>query len=397
MVIRKQYLENLTSFKEKQLIKVITGIRRCGKSTLLDQYIDQLKLHGVKEEQIIHINFEDMAFENLLDYREMYKYVTERLYGGGYTYVLLDEVQKVENFQKAVDSLYIQKNVDVYITGSNSDLLSSELATLLTGRYVEIKMLPLSFKEYCMFYNNMGDKDKLFYEYLENSSFPYTTMLPDKKARSIYLEGVINTIITVDIAKRHPTVDIVVLESILKFLLHNIGNLVSSTTIADTLTSNKRKTSYNTVEKYIEYLKESYLIYEATRYDIKGKQHLKSLSKYYVSDNGIRNFMLANSNSDIGHVLENIIYLELLRKFNRVNVGKVEDKEVDFVAQNSDGIEYFQVSATIMDEDKLKAELAPLTRIKDFYPKYLITLDRYPFGNYNGIKIINAVDFLLQY
>jgi hypothetical protein len=221
-------------------------------------------------------------------------------------------------------------------------------------------------------------------------------MLPDKTARNIYLEGVVNTIMMVDIVKRHPSVDISVMESILKFLLHNVGNLVSSTTIANTLTSYQRKTSYNTVEKYIEYLKESFMIYEATRYDIKGKQHLKSLSKYYVADIGIRNYMLLSSNTDLGHVLENVVYLELLRRYDKVTVGKMDDKEVDFVAETREGLKYFQVAATIMDEDKRQTELAPLTKIKDAYPKYLLTLDRYAFGNYNGIVILNAVDFLLQ-
>jgi hypothetical protein len=383
-------------FRQKQVIKVVTGIRRCGKSTLLNEFIDSLKAEGIKDEQIIHINFEDLQYENLLDYKSMYDYVVQRLYVGGYTYIFLDEVQNVENFQKAVDSLYIKPNVDLYITGSNSDLLSSELATLLTGRYVEIKMLPLSFKEYVQAKGEGIDCDKLFYEYMQGSSFPFTLSLPDKKAQDVYLEGVINTIITVDIAKRHPGVDISVLESILKFLLHNIGNLVSSTTIADTLTSNKRKTSYNTVEKYIGYLKECFIIYEASRYDVKGKQHLKSLCKYYVADVGIRNFMLANSNADIGHVLENLIYLELMRRFNKVYVGKVDSSEVDFVVEGSEGLEYYQVAATIMDENKRMAELTPLTKIRDFYPKYLITLDRYAYGNYNGIKIVNAVDFLLK-
>ncbi len=396
MIIRNEYLSELQSFREKKLIKVITGIRRCGKSTLLLQYIDTLKRSGIKDNQIIHINFEALEYEDLLDYRKLYDYIKQRLRPNEYTYVFLDEVQKVKDFQKAVDSLYIQNFTDVYITGSNSDLLSSEIATLLTGRFVEIKLLPLSFKEYFSVQDKNIDRDKLFFEYLKTGSLPYLTELPEKKAREIYMEGLFNTIMTVDIAKRHPSVDLSVLDSIFKFILHNIGNLVSSTAISNTLMSNNRKTSYNSVEKYIAYLKECFLIYEAKRYDVKGKQNLKSLAKYYVVDNGFRNLLLSNSESDIGHVLENVIYLELVRRGNTVSVGKLDDKEVDFVVENSNGTEYYQISATVMDETKFKSEIEPLNKIKNHYPKYLITLDRYDFGNYHGIKIINAVDFLLE-
>lgn len=394
MIIRHQYLEKLRLFKDKQLIKIITGIRRCGKSTLLDQYQAELKTQGVTDEQIIHINFEDLKHEDLLDYKKMYAYISDRLNAKA-TYIFLDEIQRVPNFQKAVDSLYIQPNVDVYITGSNSDLLSSELATLLTGRYIEIKMLPLSFKEYVSAFDSSANKRELFSNYIQNGAMPYVLNLPNKEAVNIYLEGIYHTILSNDIARRHPQVDLSVLESILKYLMHNVGNLVSSTNIANTLTSNHRKTSYNTVEKYIGYLTESFLIYEASRYDVKGKQHLKSLSKYYLIDNGLRNMLLSNSASDIGHVLENIIYFELLRRGGKVNVGKLDSREVDFVVTNSDGIEYYQVAATVLDEQKRKTELEPLEKIRDFYPKTLITLDDFNLGNHNGIKIVNAIDFLL--
>lgn len=396
MIVRKEYLDKLRLFKDKQLIKVITGIRRSGKSTLLNQFQDELKRSRVADDQIIRINFEDMDFENLLDYKSMYDYINCRIIAGKNTYVFLDEIQRVPNFQKAVDSIYIKDNVDVYITGSNSDLLSSELATLLTGRYIEIKMLPLSFKEYASNFGNSYDKMDLFNRYLTNGSMPYVLELPTTEAVNIYLDGIYHTILANDIARRHPNTDISVLESILKYLMHNVGSLVSSTNIANTLTSNNRKTAYNTVEKYIGYLEEAFIVYEAQRYDVKGKQHLKSLAKYYAVDNGIRNMLLSNSATNIGYVLENIVYLELLRRGYKVTVGKVDNREVDFVATNSDGVEYFQVSATVLDEDKRRAELEPLERIKDFYPKTLLTLDELNLGNSNGIKIVNVIDFLLK-
>ncbi|MEG1536306.1 MAG: ATP-binding protein [Clostridia bacterium] len=396
MIIREQYLDKLRLFREKQLIKVITGIRRCGKSTLLDLFIDELQADGVSDSQIIHINFEDLKNEHLLDYKKTYDYIFERLNKSGYTYIFLDEVQRVKDFQKAVDSLYIQKNVDLYITGSNSDLLSSELATLLTGRYVEIKMLPLSFKEYAASFGGKVSNRDLFNRYLRNGAMPYILNLENNEAIDIYLSGIYHTILTNGIARRHPQVDIAVLESILKYLMHNIGNLVSSVNISNTLTSNNRKTSYNTVEKYIGYLTESFLIYEASRYDVKGKQHLKSLSKFYAVDSGIRTMLLANSASDIGHILENVVYLELLRRGFKVNVGKLDNREVDFVAENSSGTLYFQVAATVLDSEKLRTELEPLERIGDNYPKTLITLDEFNLGNSNGIQIVNAIDFLLD-
>ncbi len=396
MIEREQYLKTLRLFKNKSLIKVITGIRRSGKSTLMEQFIEELKSEGIKQNQIIHINFEDIQFEHLLNYKAMYNYILERLNENSFNYIFLDEVQKVKDFQKAVDSLYIKKNVDVYVTGSNSDLLSSELSSLLTGRYIEIKMLPLSFKEFCLGANEKEDKKALFNDYLKYGAFPYVMELPTNDAKDIYLEGLYNTILNVDIARRYNNVDIGVMESILKFLYHNVGSLVSSTNIANTLSTNGRKTSYNTVEKYIEYLKQSFLIYEANRYDVKGKQHLKSLSKYYAVDLGLRNLLLANNSYNIGHVLENIIYFELLRRGYKVHVGKLENKEVDFVAIKGDEIEYFQVSASVLNEETFNREISSLNAIKDSYPKTLITLDDYYLGNANGIKIKNAIDFLLN-
>lgn len=396
VIVRTQYLQQLQLFKEKQVIKVITGIRRCGKSTLLSQFMDCLRESGVTDGQIIQVNLEDLNNESLLDYKRLHGYITSRLSADKFNYVFLDEIQRVPDFQKAVDSLYIRPNVDIYITGSNSDLLSSELATLLTGRYVEIKMLPFSFAEYVQAYPDDFDKKALFAKFMQQGAMPYVTNLPDDKAVNTYLEGIYNTILNNDISHRYPQADMSVLESILRYLAHNVGNLVSSTNIANTLTSNRRKTSYNTVEKYIRYLQEAFLVYESSRYDVKGKQHLKSLAKYYIVDLGLRNLMLANRASDLGHVLENVVYLELLRRGYKVNVGKLDNREVDFVATNAYGIEYYQVAATVLDADKRNAELEPLLRIKDNYSKTLITLDDYGLGNYDGIKIVNAISFLLD-
>ena len=395
MILRKKYLEQLQLFKNKQVIKVITGIRRCGKSTLLQQFADQLLVLGVSSDQIIHINFEDLKFENLLNYKTLYEYISSKLCKDKFTYIFLDEIQQVENFQKVVDSLYIKDNVDVYVTGSNSDLLSSELATLLTGRYVEISLLPLSFAEYMSAHNDIAPHDA-FYDYVQSGGMPYALSMQTGLARDIYLQGIYNTILVNDIFKRHGNTDMMVLESILKYLLHNVGGLVSSTNIANALASSGRKVSYNTVEKYIGYLTECFLLYEVKRYDVKGKQHLKSLAKYYVVDVGLRNTVLSNAATDSGHILENIVYLELLRRCRSVSVGKWENKEVDFVATTEYGINYYQVAATILNQDTLERELTPFQRIKDNYPKTVLTLDRIGLGDHDGIRILNVVDWLLN-
>ncbi len=394
MVARELYLSKLRPFKNKEVIKVITGLRRSGKSTFLMQVKEELLKEGIKEKQIIYINFEDLNNEYLLEYHKLHEYILNKLDKDNFNYIFLDEIQRVKDFQKAVDSLYIMKNVDIYITGSNSDLLSSELSSLLTGRYVEINLLPLSFKEFVSF-NKESDKRDLFRKYLENGGLPYTLSLPNEESIDIYLSGIFNTIINNDILMRHPHIELGILESILRFLVHNVGSLVSSTKIANTLTSNGRKTSYNTVELYISYLKESFLVYEAKRFDIKGKQHLKSLSKYYIVDLGFRKMLLANASKDLGHTLENVVYFELLRRGYDVRVGKWNGNEVDFVAIKGGKIEYFQVTASIMDTSKRKQELEVLEKINDSYSKTLITLDDFGLGNYNGIEIVNIIDFLL--
>ncbi|MGN1111767.1 MAG: ATP-binding protein [Acutalibacteraceae bacterium] len=396
LIQRTEYLNKLIAFKDKQLIKIVTGIRRCGKSTLLEMYQAWLRENGVKNEQIISLNFEDIDYEELTDYKKLYAYLKERLIKDKMTYIFLDEVHHIDDFPRVVDSLYIRKNVDIYITGSNAYMLSSEIATLISGRYVQIEMLPLSFKEYMESTGSMSDRGVKYAEYLENSSFPYTLELkgqPDELRD--YLEGLYNTIVIKDIVNRKRITDTMMLKSVLRFVFDNIGSPLSSKKIADTMTSDGRKIDTKTVEKYLEALSESYIIYQAKRYNIKGKQYLKTLEKYYVVDIGLRFMLLGSRQADAGHILENIVYLELLRRGYDVYVGKLDKFEVDFVAQNSKGTAYFQVALTVRDEKTLERELRPLQSIRDHYPKAILTLDDDPETQYDGIRRINARDWLL--
>ena len=398
MIQRIEYLDNLKALKDKQVIKVIAGVRRCGKSTLFELYIDYLRKMGTDDGQIISINLEDLENADLLDYKALYNYIKDKLVPDKMNYVFIDEVQKCVGFEKAVDSLFIKKNCDVYITGSNAYLLSGELATLLSGRYIQIDMLPFSFKEYYEATKESGkSKQELFDAYLRYGSFPYVAYLEnDEKIISQYIEGVYNTILIKDVATREKINDITVLENILKTVASSIGSPISTKKISDTLVSSGRKISPNTVESYLRALTDSYILYNAARYDIKGRQFLKTLGKYYFVDTGIRNHIISQSAKDLGHLLENVVYLELLRRKNRVNIGKLAEKEVDFVATNMNEVEYYQVCASVIDEKTLERELAPLKEIKDNYPKILLTLDDIGNGaNYEGIRQINMIDWLL--
>lgn len=396
IIQRKEYLDKLIALKDKQLIKIVTGIRRCGKSTLLEIYQEWLKEQDISNEQIISINFENLDYEELTDYKKLYAYLKERMVKGKMNYIFLDEVHHVIDFPKVVDSLYIQKNVDMYITGSNAYMLSSEIATLISGRYVQIEMLPLSFKEYMESTGSMADRGIKFTEYLQRSSFPYALELKDQPNEiQDYLEGIYNTIVVKDIVNRKKISDTMMLRSLLRFVFDNIGNPLSSKKIADTMTSDGRKIDTKTVEKYLSALTESYIIYQAKRYNIKGKQHLKTLEKYYVVDIGLRFMLIGSQQVDMGRILENVVYLELLRRGYEVYIGKVDEYEVDFVAQNSKGTTYFQVALTVRDEKTLERELRVLEAVKDHYPKYLLTLDDDPETQYNGIRCINARDWLL--
>ena len=341
----------MKALKDKKIIKVVTGIRRCGKTTLLNIFQDYLRSSGVTDEQIISINFEDLDFEEYHDYKKLYAYLKSRLVSGKMTYIFLDEIQHVEDFPKVVDSLYIKDHVDLYITGSNAYMLSSEIATLISGRYIQIEMLPLSFKEYMISTGDMTNKAEKYIEYLENSAFPYTIELKDQPEQiKDYLEGIYNTIVLKDIVNRKKITDVMMLKSVLRYVFDNIGNPLSSKKIADTMTRNGRKVDSRTIEKYLEAFMESYIVYKAKRYNIKGKQYLKTLEKYYVVDIGLRYMLLGSRKMDAGHILENIVYLELLRRGYDVYVGKIDTFEVDFVAQNQKGNHYFQVALSVRDE-----------------------------------------------
>ena len=395
MIDRPNYLNDLISFKEKDLIKIVTGIRRCGKSTLFDLYIEYLISTGINKNQIIRMNLEEYEFNNIISYDDLYNYVNSKLVDDKMNYVFIDEVQRITNFQKAVDSLYTKKNVDLYITGSNSKLLSGELSTLLSGRYVEIKMLPLSFKEYIS-YTGENDVQKKYVDYITKSSFPYTLKLESAKEIRMYLDGLFNTVIVNDISERKEISDIGMLKGVIKFMFDNVGNLCSSTSIANTMTSNGRKISVPTVEKYLEALVKSFVLYKVSRYDIKGKNYLTTGSKYYLSDIGLRYYLLGSKNTDDGHILENIVYLELLRRGYEVYIGKNDDNEVDFVAVNERGEEYYQVAYTVKEKKTLERELKPLNNINDHNPKFLLTTDYTPYTSHNGIKQINVFDWLLD-
>ena len=397
MIQRPQYMEFLMDWKDRQIIKVVSGIRRCGKSTLFDLFQESLRADGVEESQIIAVNFEDMENEPLCDYRRLYEYIKQRMLPGKMNYIFLDEIQHVPDYQKVVDSLFIKKNADVYITGSNAYFMSGELATLLSGRYVELKMLPLSFKEYVSAFDENAGVESLYRNYIYNSSFPYTVGLDSRRNIYAYLDGLYNTVVLNDIVARKQIKDPSMLKSVLKFMFDNIGNLCTAKKIADNMTSAGRKISNHTVESYIEGITESLLMYRAGRYDIKGRDYLKLQEKYYIADIGLRYYALGTRNADQGHILENIVYLELLRRGYDVYVGVIGNKEVDFVAKDHDGnIEYYQVSLTVRDEATLKRELASLDSIADHNPKYLLTMDNDPPVSYNGIRQKYVLDWLLE-
>lgn len=398
MIKRKEYLEELKRWKDKDLIKVVTGIRRCGKSTLFELFIEYLKEEKIDDKHIISINLESLEYD-FSSYKELYDYVMKMVKDDKKYYVFLDEVQNIEEFQKAVDGLYIKKNIDIYITGSNAFLLSGELATLLTGRYVEIKMLPLSFKEYISAFPDNNNYQMLFLEYMKNGGMPGTISVLDSGINDInkYLDSIFSTVVFKDIMARNKITDKTLLENILKFIFDSIGSPISTKKISDTLTSKGISTSNHTVENYITSFVESYLIYKAERFDVKGKKLLVRDYKYYSVDTGLRSYLLGKkSDSNMEHILENIVYLELLRRGYRVYVGKVDDMEIDFVAQNRDGLKYFQVSLTVRDEKVLERELKSLQKTGDHYPKYLITMDMDLSADYDGITKVNVIDWLLE-
>lgn len=398
LIQREQYLAFLRRHKDQDVIKVVSGVRRCGKSTLFELFKQELLASGVKANQIISINFEDLEYEPLQEYHDLHEYIVERLIPDIPMYVFLDEVQHVVQFEKVVGSLFIKPNVDIYITGSNAYFMSSDIATLLTGRYVQVEMLPLSFKEFHSAYSqqNLSDMD-IYNLYIEHSSFPRLVHVEDDESIDEYLESILNTVILKDIVTRLKITDVPLLLDIIKYLLANIGSLINPTKIANTLTSYGRKTDNKTVEKYLQGLKDGLLIYEVDRFDVKGKALLQRNAKYYVVDSAFRKFLLSRTDSDRGHILENIVYLELIRRGYRVYVGHLQNGEIDFVAKKPHRLEYYQVSYTVMEDTTLRRELSPLEKLDDNYPKYLLTMDvLHKTDNHNGIEQKNVLDWLLE-
>lgn len=399
MIKRDNYLKRMIDAKDTELIKVITGVRRSGKSTLLQMFKDYLLENGIKEENIIHINFESAMYDDIKDYKDLYKYIKEKIKKEK-VYLLLDEVQNVKHWEKAINSFNVDFNIDIYITGSNAYLLSSELSTLLSGRYIEIKMYPLSFKEYLLFndYDNSNLDDK-FNEYLKYGGLPAVTLIKNNNDLVLsYLNDIYNTIVKKDIIDRNKIKDTALLENIIKYLANNIGSPISSTKISDYLNSNKivESSNHQTIDNYLNMLEKSFIMYKADRTDIKSKSLLKTLGKYYISDTGIRNIILGFRNIDEGHLLENVVYLELLRRGYRVNIGKSNDYEVDFVAENPNIVKYYQVTQTLATEEIKERELRSLESINDNYEKIILTMDKSINKDYNGIKVINIIDWLLM-
>lgn len=392
---RASYLNKLIAFKDKNLIKVITGIRRCGKSTIMEIYRDWLKEQGVSTDQIVYLNFEDYDNFELRNPKNLYAYIKPLLIEDKMNYLFFDEIQHVQDFPDIINSLNLKPNVDIYITGSNAYMLSSEIATLLSGRYIEIAMQPLSFKEYVDGTGEYDNLQKAYNDYITRSSFPYTLELNTNSEVSDYLTGLYNTIVVKDIMSRKRLPDVMMLESVIRFTADNIGNILSTKRIADIMTADGRKIDQKTVERYLNSLCETFFVYEVKRYNIKGKQLLKTLGKYYLVDIGLRRMLLGSRSFDAGRILENVVYLELLHRQKKVYVGKNDNLEVDFVAIDENNIAYYQVAATVRDESTLKRELASLQQINDQYPKYILTLDDDPVADYDGIKRINALKWMM--
>lgn len=399
MVNREIYMNKLLAYKDTEFIKVITGIRRCGKSSLLKMLMEKI-LEDDKDANVIYMNFESFEYDDIVNYKDMYKKISKQIKKTQKNYILLDEVQRVEKWEKAVNAMTVDFNSDIYITGSNAYLLSSELSTYLSGRYVEIKVLPLSFKEYLNFTALEHEKtlEDKFIDYIKFGGMP--GIITIKNEENLYenvIKGIYNTVFMKDVIERNKLVDATLLEKILKFLMSNIGSLISSKKIADFLTSQGTKITHNTVLNYLQMLEDAYIIYKVPRYDIKGKEILKTLEKYYIVDTGIRNVTLGFRNSDFGHIIENIVYFELIRRGYNVTIGKNNSLEIDFIATNSNDKQYYQVTYTMLDDNVKKREFEVLKNIKDNYEKTIITMDKvYNNTSEEGIKIKYLINFLLE-
>ena len=399
MIIREGYLKRLIDTKDTEFIKVITGIKRCGKSTLLLMFKDYLVNSGIKEDDIIYMNFESAKFDDIKDYKDLYNYVKERIKNER-VYLLLDEVQNIKAFEKAINCFKVDFDIDIYITGSNAYLLSSELSTLLSGRYIEIKIYPLSFKEYLKFndYDNSNLEDK-FNEYLKYGGLPAITLIKNNDELVLsYLNDIYSTIVKKDIIDRNNIKDVALLENIIKYLATNIGSSVSAKKISDFLNSNKitEKSNHQTIDNYLNMLEKSFIMYKADRTDVRSKALLKTFGKYYIADTGIRNIIVGFRNIDEGYLLENVVYLEHLRRGYKVNIGKSGDYEVDFVAESPNDIKYYQVARTLAYDEIRKREVRSLESINDNYEKTILTMDKSINNDFNGIKVVNIIDWLLE-
>ena len=400
LINREMYIQFLRNHREKHVIKIVSGVRRCGKSTLFYLFQQELLQEGVKENQIIAINFEDLEYRDLTDYIQLYEYIKSKIIPNQQMYIFLDEVQHVQGFERVVDSFYIKDNVDIYITGSNAYFMSSEMATLLAGRYVQLDMLPLSFKEFFEAHKDTTNLslNGLYRLFVEVSGFPGTLEYSghDEMLRT-YLEGIVNSVVLKDVMTRLKGSDILILESIIRYIAANVGSLLTPKKIADSLTSMGRKVDSRTVERYMAALRDALLIYEATRFDVRGKELLRLYSKFYLVDPGLRAFFVPNTGRDTGHILENVVYLELLRRGYTVHVGILKNGEIDFVAQKQGLFEYYQVSQSVLDPTTLDRELAPLFEVKDYHPKFLLTLDEINSNaSYEGIQQKNVLEWLLE-
>lgn len=396
-VPRPEYLSQLIDFSNQDIIKVVTGIRRSGKSTLLELFVEYLKEQGVLDEQIIFMNFESARFEEITNSKALNKYIESHIYPSGKTYIFLDEVQSVENFEKAVDSCTVDFDADIYLTGSNAYMLSSDLSTLLSGRYIEIKMYPLSFKEYMSAQMTNKSTEDCFYDYMKYGGFPFITNEIDERKISMYLDGIYNTVIFKDIVQRNRIKDTALIEKLIRFVFSSIGSLVSATSIAKAIKDDKRSATHETIENYLEMLCRAHILSKAVRYDIKGKEYLKTLSKYYVTDLGLRNNLLGYRQVELTHALENIIYFELLRRGWQVDIGKIGNMEVDFMVRRKEDIRYYQVTWTVNNNpETLEREYRPFDAIPDHYEKIIITMDKDFINSINGVKKLNAIDFLLD-
>lgn len=396
MIQRPTYLEKLRRWKDRDVIKVITGVRRCGKSTLLRLFAEELVNSGIPDNRIISINLEQMENEHLLDPHALHGEICERASGSEMHYVFIDEVQNVPDFQRVVDSLYTKPNIDLYITGSNALLLGGRLATLLSGRYIEVNMLPLSFAEYASAFDSGESATRLYSRYIANGSMPATLQFAANQIDlHDYLMGILNTVLLKDVAQRLNASNTIALGALCNFMFDNIGNLTTIKRISDIMTSQGTKISGNTAAEYLSAITDSFIFYPAKRYDVRGGRLLKLQEKYYAVDMGIRRVALSGRTRDTGRILENVVYLELLRRYGEAFVGRVGELEIDFVVNDVNGPAYFQVAESVQSSETLQRELASLRAVKDNHPKTLLTLDDADPMNHDGIQQINALDWLL--